>query len=290
MKKLFLAFFVGLFFCGVASADDSSDQVYGDGAKSSTLSESERLTVLERQMANLNQQNSTEQIQALQEQLANVKGRMEVLEHSFEQLNEQVKQQYQDFDARLHNTATTTHEKTSNSSSDDTDQNAKKAAKLASNEQAMESPTDDNNKLSSAKDIKAEELAYQKALGLLKAKDYPRVTPSLQNLLSKYPHGKNAANAHFWLGEIYLLQGQPDTALSEYRKVLTNFPTSDKVPMAQLKTGFAYQDQGGTAKARAQYQKVIKLYPGSNTAKLAMQKLSELSTAAKKKSGNKENG
>ena len=116
-------------------------------------------------------------------------------------------------------------------------------------------------------------LAYQKAFNLLKAKDYPRAVPKFQNFLSKYPHGHYAANAHFWLGEVYLLQGQPDLAQTEYRKIITDFPNSDKLSMAQLKLGFAYQDQGNKAKARAQYQKVIKLYPHTPAANLAQQKL-----------------
>lgn len=279
MRKWLFVFLFGMCCPTMVCADDSSDQTYGEGASTSNLSTAERMTVLERQVANLNQQNSSGQVKALESELADLKGRMETLEHSFQELSDQAKEQYKDLDQRLQQTT-----KASNASIADDHSEAKKSAKLASNEQAMESPADTSN--TETVDNKAEDAAYQKAFALLKAKDYPRAIPKLQNFLSKYPNGKYAANAHFWLGEIYLLQGQPDLAITEYHTVLSNFPKSDKVSMAQLKLGFAYQDQGGTAKARAQYQKVLKLYPNTAVSKLAEQKLSELSAAAKKKSGN----
>ena len=282
MKKSLLVFLLSASCCLTGFAEDS-DQVYGEGEKSNTLSEAERVTVLERQVANL--QGNTGQLQSLQKELADLKGRTEVLEHDLAQANDQLKQQYKDFDARLDNAVKSNKANVPTDSG--TTKNAKKAAELASNEQAMETPSD-NEHPASAADIKAEEMEYQKALALLKARDYPRAIPKLRNFLSKYPTGEHAPYAHFWIAEIHLLQNQPDTAIAEYRKILVDFPKSDKVPMAQLKLGFAYQDQGGVAKARAQYQKVIKTYPGTPVAKLATQKLAELSTvsATKKKSSN----
>lgn len=279
MRKWLIVFLFGLCCPIIVCADDSSDQTYGEDASTNNLSTAERLTVLERQVANLNQQNNHGQVKALQSELADLKGRMETLEHSFQELSDQAKEQYKDLDQRLQQSA-----KASSANLSDDHAEVKKSAKLASNEQAMESPADTNNV--ETVDNKAEETAYQKAFALLKAKDYPRAVPKLQNFLSKYPNGKYAANAHFWLGEIYLLQGQPDLAIAEYHKVISDFAKSDKVPMAQLKLAFAYQDQGGTAKARAQYQKVLKLYPNTTVAKLAEQKLSELTAATKKNSGN----
>lgn len=275
MKKSLLVFLLSA-SCLIGYAEDS-DQIYGEGEKTNTLSEAERVTVLERQVANL--QSSVGQLQSLQKELADLKGRTEVLEHDLAQANDQSKEQYKDFNARLENMAKAKDASTTS--------NAKKAAELASNEQAMETPSDNEHSASAAQ-IKAEETEYQKALALLKARDYPRAIPKLRNFLSNYPTGAHASYAHFWLGEIHLLQNQPDVAVAEYRKILVDFPKSDKVPMAQLKLGFAYQDQGGIAKARAQYQKVIKNYPGTAVAKLATQKLADLSTASatKKKSGN----
>jgi len=72
---------------------------------------------------------------------------------------------------------------------------------------------------------------------------------------------------------VYLLQGQPDLAVTNYRKVILDFAQSDKVQMAQLKLGFAYRDAGSLPKARVQWQKVVRLYPGTTAAKLATQQL-----------------
>ena len=276
MKKILLCFFCAAWIATNAYADDAiSDQVYGGTAAPPTfkprtdLSTADRLAVLERQVNNLNQQNASQPIQDLQTQIADLKGRIETLTHQYQQLSDQMKQQYQDVDQRLQNLT----QPPATPKETPATKNAQQASQLEANEKALENlstPPPKND------DAVAEQKNYEKAFNYLKAKDQVRAVPAFQNFLSKYPNGLFAPNAHFWLGEIYLLQGQPDMAATEYRKVVNDFPQSDKVQMAQLKLAFAYRDQGNKAKARVQFQKVIKLYPKSTTAKLAAQQLDQL--------------
>ena len=273
MKKLLLFTFLlsisGNFANAYADDNNGSDKVYGDASAASNfqprtdLSTSERLAVLERQVSYLNQKNSSSKLEDLQSQIASLQGRIDTLEHANQQLQDQLKQQYQDLDQRL------TQKTTAPAAAVTADKKA--SVKLEDNENALA----DGDTQASSTNSAAEQAAYQKAFTLLKKKDYVRALPAFQNLLSKYPHGSFAPNAYFWMAEICLVQGQPDDAATNYRKVITDFPSSDKVQMAQLKLGFAYRDSGNAAKSRAQFQKVIKLYPNTQAGKLAAKQLAQ---------------
>ncbi len=281
MKKSFL-FLACVALAGLVFAQDSSDQTYGETSQPAfktrtDLSTDQRLAVLERQIYNLNQQNLASQIQDLQSQIADLKGRLETVEHSLQQMNDQIKQQYQDVDQRLQNVEKNNTAQVQATASEES-KTAAAAKTLEANEQALESPS--GNKKCTA-DVNAEQQAYQKAFLLLKKKDYVRAIPAFQNFLAKYSCGPYVANGYFWLAELHLLQGQPDSAVNEYKKVINDFAGSDKVPMAAVKLGFAYAEQGNKAKARTQFQQVMKKYPNTKVANLAKTQLDQLGATSK---------
>jgi tol-pal system protein YbgF len=261
MKKILLTTFIFLSVSSLAFADNlpeaSSDQVYGDtdSAPAKKLSSADQLAILARKVDSL--QDRMSQMQELQAKLTDLNGRVEILEHGAQQLSDQVKQQYKDFDQRLQNTATN------------------KSSNVASNERAIESPA------VAAVDTKSksEDAAYQAAFNAVRNKNYPKAAPLLQKYLIKYPNGSHAANAHYWSAEIHSLAGETDQAITEYQKIISTFPQSDKVQMAQLQLGDAYHAQGNDAKARGQYKKVTSLYPNTMAQKLAQKKLAQLSPA-----------
>lgn len=222
------------------------------------LSVDQRVAVLERQVANINQQSYANQIQQLQTQVQQLAGKVDELQHQNQQLADQVKTQYQDLDQRVGQSAKST---TGTAVAGTATTAGGKAATVGG---------------ASKTAVGADQAAYQNAFNLLKKKDYVRAVPAFQNFVSKYSDSQYVANAHFWLGEIYLLQGQPDSAVTEYRKVISDYPKSDKVQMAKLKLGFAYNDQGNVSKAREQFRKVKKDYPRSTAATMADEQLKQL--------------
>ncbi|MES1987424.1 MAG: tol-pal system protein YbgF, partial [Pseudomonadota bacterium] len=121
-----------------------------------------------------------------------------------------------------------------------------------------------------------EQKEYLAANKLMMKGDYVRATTALQNLLSRYPNGQYAGSSHYWLGEIYLKQGQPDLAIPEFNTVIMNYPKNAKVPDATLKLGFAYYDQGDMKKARALLIKVTKQYKNTTVAQLALARLDDM--------------
>ena len=82
--------------------------------------------------------------------------------------------------------------------------------------------------------VAEEQQIYQTAYDLIKAKKYNEAINALQKMLQKYPSGQFAANAHYWLGELFGLLGKNDQSASEFSSVVKNYPDSPKVSDAQL--------------------------------------------------------
>ena len=126
-------------------------------------------------------------------------------------------------------------------------------------------------------EVDQEELAiYQTAYDLIKAKKYDQAIVELQKMLQKSPSGQLAANAYYWLGELYGLQNKNEQAAVQFAKVVKNYPNSPKVADAELKLGMIYAAQFKWAEAKSTFKRVITRYPGTPSARLAMQQLREI--------------
>ncbi len=222
-------------------------------ATDASLPLEQRVAILERKLDNLLQLDPIGQVHRLQTEVERLRGQIEVQEHNLKQLTEQVKTQYQDLSKRQDNPPekATTENKTSSS--------PKTTA-------ATSTQKNDPN----------EKQAYDTAISLLKKRDYVRANTDLQRYLEDYPDGQYTASAHYWLGEIYSYQGQPDLAIKEYKTVVTKFPNDTKVPDALLKLGFAYDDAGDKEKAVSPLKRVVKDFPNTETAQLASERLKKI--------------
>lgn len=124
-----------------------------------------------------------------------------------------------------------------------------------------------------------EQQIYQTAYDLIKEKKYNEAISALQKMLQKYPTGQFAANAHYWLGELYNLLGKNDQSASEFTYVVKNFPESPKVSDAQLKLGLIYTAEFKWPEAKSAFKKVINHYPGTSSARLAAEQIKQIKEA-----------
>jgi tol-pal system protein YbgF len=121
-----------------------------------------------------------------------------------------------------------------------------------------------------------EEAAYLAAFDKLKAGRYDDAITGFKELLGRWPDGRYADNAWYWMGESHYVKRDYDAALEAFKAVLSKFPTSPKAADAQLKVGVVQLDQKQKDAARASFQKVVADYPNSNAANLARQRLEQL--------------
>ncbi|MBV8063575.1 MAG: tol-pal system protein YbgF [Nevskia sp.] len=217
--------------------------------------------------------------------LRNLHGQIEQLQHDLSTLQQTVQQQNSDFDTRLKRL-----EGGAQPPAAGTDPNAAAgAAPPAAAAPAVAAPVVQAPPAAAPAAVPAqaaapasnsasadEEAIYLKSFDQLRASKYDAAISGFRSMLSKYPQGNYADNAWYWMGESYHVKGDDTNALKSYQSLLQQFPASPKVPDALLKTGVIYQGQQKNAQARDAYQKVLKQYPNSSAAGQARNRLASL--------------
>lgn len=137
---------------------------------------------------------------------------------------------------------------------------------------------------SSSSDLKPTESAneqksYQDAFSLLRNKQFTQAAQAMGTYLKTYPNGQYAVNAHYWLGELSLIQGDDKVAYDQFSQLVKKFPSSPKVPDAMLKIGTIYADQKKWPDAKSQFKNILNQFPESSAAKLADQRLQQIELA-----------
>lgn len=194
------------------------------------------------------------QNQQLQQEIAELRGMVEELNHQVKQLQQQRLDDYTNIDRRL------------SAMSGGAAAPADAAPADGGQSSAAEAPAEAGAAPVSTGD---EQSDYTAAAGLVKAKRYDDALAAFRQYLAKYPDGERAPNAYFWQGEIYAVKGSYEQARNAYAKLLERFPKHTKVPDAMYKVGKVYHQMGNTAKAKEWLQRVQKQYPNSTAAKLA---------------------
>ncbi|NKB47029.1 MAG: tol-pal system protein YbgF [Legionellales bacterium] len=204
-----------------------------------------------------------ERLNTLRQEMYQLQGQLDVQAQQLQHMKQQQQEFYQAMENRLtqlvqKDTPTT---KTSAAAASSTERNraVKSAAKSRSTNPA------------------AEQAAYVAAYELVRKKNYPQAIKSMRTFIERYPDSQYAANAHYWLGELYLAEQQLKESTVEFEIVLNKFPNSTKVAPAMLKLGYAYLGLGEDHKAKQQLQKVQQQFPGSHAARLAAARLKEMS-------------
>ncbi len=250
-----------------------------------TLTQEQRLMRLEQQVKNWSHSDSASKIEAMQAEIQSLRGQVEELSHQLQQAQNQQRAMYTDLDKRLSQSVIQ-----KNASQVQNDLEAKKSittatstekkvplAEMASTKKtplpaAPEKITTKNVQPDTAE----EQQIYQTAYDLIKAKKYTEAVNTLQKMLQKYPSGQFAANAHYWLGELYGLLNKNDQSAAEFTAVIKNYPDSPKVPDAQLKLGLIYAGEFKWSDAKTAFKTVVSRYPGTASARLASEQLKQL--------------
>lgn len=221
------------------------------------LTMDQRLAVLERQLSAMNQIDLVNQVNHLEQQVQDLQGQVQVLSHSLQTVQTQTTSQYADIDKRLQQ-----------KSGSDKDNNS------------ATTPADPNQAITSEDSTSSEKALYDSAYKNIKAQKNTEAMLGFKKYLVKYPTGDHAVDAHYWLGQIYILKGDDVSvqhAITEFNTVIKKYPDSDKAKESSLKLGFAYLLQNKTKEAKAQFRKILKDYPGTSTAQLAEARLAQLS-------------
>jgi tol-pal system protein YbgF len=239
-------------------------------AQDSRLSLADRVTRLEQQTQNKDQGGI-----GMVNQMQQLQGQIEELQHHLQQLDDKNKAQYIDIDSRLGRIEGGAQGAAAAPSAAAATANAAPAAAAApASRDAQRAPA-----AGAAADASGAQAAYDVAFKSIRAGDYVKASREFRAFVQQYPDHALAPNAWYWLGESYYATTNYPVALEAFQHLLSQFPASEKAPDALLKVGYSQLELKQDAKARATLASVVSKYPGSKAASLAQERLQRLPPA-----------
>ena len=122
----------------------------------------------------------------------------------------------------------------------------------------------------------AEKRNYEAALAQFRAGDFRAAQTAFQTLITQNPDSAYAPNAMFWLGSAQFAQKDYKGAINTHQAFVTKFPDHPRVPDALLNQAYAQIESGDRKTARATLQNVIAKYGDSSAGQAARDRLASL--------------
>ena len=189
------------------------------------------------------------QITSMREELARMRGQLEVIANQVDSADKRQKDLYLDIDTRL--------------------------CKLeqAAEKSAAEKPA---AAAGEAEASPAENKAYQAALDQFKLGNYPLAVSAMQGFLVTYPQSRLAPNAQYWIGMAYSGQRDYKNAINAQRQLLAAWPEDPKAPDALLSIASSQETMGDRRSAQKTLEELIAKYPQSSAAASAKQRIAAM--------------
>jgi tol-pal system protein YbgF len=179
-------------------------------------------------------------IDGLRQDIANLRGQLEVLANRIDGLDKRQKDLYVDLDTRL---------------------------------RKLEQGQSEKDKVAQA--AAAEQQAYEAGLAQFKANNYGTAIQSLQSFLSTYPQSPLAPSAQYWIGNAHYAMRDYKSAIAAQQKVVSGWPESAKAPDALLNIASSQAEAGDANGARNTLRTLVSKYPSSPAAEQAKQRLAK---------------
>lgn len=208
-----------------------------------------RVSKVERVVSNQSLVQMAEQVDTLQAEVRDLRGRIDGLQNANQELRKQQRDFYSDLDKRV---GTLEHGGSAGNGSP----GSAGGGGVSSTEQSV----------------------YGQAFDALKAGSYSVAISGFQDFLNQYPSSPLAPNAQYWLGEAHYVNRDLASAESAFQAVLDKWPSSSKAPDAMLDLGNTQLAQGKTSKGRATLRQVVSQYAGTDAANRAQARLNQLSS------------
>ena len=194
------------------------------------------------------------QIQALREENARLRGQVETLTYELDSAKKRQQDFYIDLDGRLRKLepqAPTTAEAAPETAPASTEASAKKEAG----------------------DPAAESRQYESALNLFKANKVKEASFAFDNFVKQHPESTLAPSAQYWLGNAHYALRDCKRAIEAHRYVVAKWPQHPKAPDALVNIATCQQELGDAKAAKATLGTVLAKYPDSPAASTAKQRL-----------------
>jgi tol-pal system protein YbgF len=217
-------------------------------AESRSKSIEERLAAIDAKLA---QMDSTGQnraldlaqlIDSIRQDMAKLRGQIEVLANQTDVLERRQKDLYVDLDNRLRKL-----EQTQTQMQDKLSQGERSAA--------------------------AEKQSYESSLNQFKLGNYQLAVTSFQSFMTTFPNSELLPSAQYWIGNAHYAMRDYKSAIAAQQRVVKLWPDNPKAPDALLNIASSQSELGQSSAARETLRGLIKKYPSSSAAGQAKQRL-----------------
>ncbi|MFJ9450207.1 MULTISPECIES: tol-pal system protein YbgF [unclassified Herbaspirillum] len=215
-------------------------------ARKAILDIRNKIDALQKDVANKSDKSSalslSDQNDQLRQEIARLRGQVEVLSNELANTQQRQKDFYVDLDARL-----------------------RKLEPQKVTIDGKESSVDLN-----------EQKTYDAALNMFKGGDYKGAGAAFNDFLKRYPQSGYAPSAQYWVGNSLYAQRDYKGAIAAQQVVVKNYPDSPKVADAMLNIGSSYVELKDKAAAKKAWDALIAKYPESPAAQTGKEKLATL--------------
>jgi tol-pal system protein YbgF len=190
------------------------------------------------------------QIQALREENAKLRGQTESLNYELESAKKRQQDFYIDLDGRLR--------------------------KIETSPVADAKPADDKvpeAPRKAAVDPAVEARDYETALNYFKANKIKEAAIAFDAFVKTYPESTLAPNAQYWLGNAHYALHDCKKAIDAHRVVVATWPQHPKAPDSLINIATCQQESGDARGAKTTLETVLAKYPDSSAAATARQRL-----------------
>ena len=191
------------------------------------------------------------QIQALREENARLRGQVETLEYELDSTKKRQQDFYIDLDNRLR----------------------KLEPQAAAVPEGGTAPAGTEGTAKKAADPAAESRDYEAALNLFKANKVKEAAGALESFVKTYPDGTLTPNAQYWLGNAHFTLRDCKKSIDAQRVVVAKWPQHPKAPDALASIATCQQEQGDAKGAKATTDTLLAKYPDSPAALAAKKRL-----------------
>ena len=195
------------------------------------------------------------QIQALREENARLRGQVETLTYELDSAKKRQQDFYIDLDGRLRKLETPEAANTENATPSEEGTPGAEAASKPAGDPGVESRE------------------YEAALNLFKANKIKDAAGAFEAFTKAHPDSTLAPNAQYWLGNAFYALRDCKKAIEAHKLVTSKWPQHPKAPDSLINIATCQQELGDAKGARSTYESIASKYPDSTAAATAKQRL-----------------
>jgi len=225
-----------------------------------------RIAKLEETIRNIGVVELVGQLQQMNDEIARLRGQIEVLSNDNQQLQKRQRDFYLDIDSRLKRL-----EGGNAATAPPADAGAAGAAAATPGPVASVAPQPPS-KEDQAREVKA----YDAASNLFRRNDFPAAIEAFRGFVRDFPQSALAPNAGYWIGISYANMRDYRHALAAQEELIAKYPQSPKAPDALLAIAAIQAEQGDTGSARNTLEDIVARFPTSEAAGKARSRLATL--------------